>query len=52
MSANRPISASARPVLLLGGAGGLLIAMTLGLWGWYGTTVFFEVLRAGWAACF
>jgi hypothetical protein len=52
MSATRPISEATRPVLLLGGAGALLMAVTLGLWGWYGTTVFFEVLRAGWAACF
>lgn len=51
MSANR-FSATSRPVLLLGGTGGLLIAATLGLWSWYGTSVFFEVLRTGWAACF
>ena len=25
---------------------------TAGLWAWYGTTVFFEILRAGWMACF
>jgi hypothetical protein len=52
MSANRPTSTTGRPALLLGGAGGLLVAATLGLWGWYGTAVFFEALRAGWAACF
>jgi hypothetical protein len=52
MSANRTVSATIRPVLLLGSAGGLLVAATLGLWSWYGTTVFFEALRAGWAACF
>jgi hypothetical protein len=52
MSASRSISVTSRPVLLLGGVGGLLVAATLGLWSWYGTTVFFEALRAGWAACF
>jgi hypothetical protein len=41
-----------RPLLLLGGAGAALIAVTAGLWGWYGTTVFFEMVRTGWAACF
>ena len=41
-----------RPVLLLGSAGALLLAGTAGLWAWYGTTVFFEILRAGWSACF
>jgi hypothetical protein len=39
-------------MLLIGGVSGVLIAATLGLWGWYGTTVFFEILRAGWSACF
>jgi hypothetical protein len=41
-----------RPLLLLGSVGALLLAGTGGLWAWYGTTVFFEVLRAGWSACF
>jgi hypothetical protein len=39
-------------MLLIGSAGGLLVAATVGLWAWYGTSVFFEVLRAGWSACF
>ncbi len=43
---------SLRPMLLLGSVAGALAAATLGLWGWYGTTVFFEILRAGWNACF
>jgi hypothetical protein len=30
----------------------LLIAATLVLWASYGTAVFFEMVRAGWAACF
>ena len=41
-----------RPLLLLAGLGGAAIAATLGLWAFYGTDVFFEIVRAGWAACF
>jgi hypothetical protein len=41
-----------RPMLLLSGAGALLVAGAGGLWAWYGTTVFFEIVRAGWSACF
>jgi hypothetical protein len=42
-----------RPVLLIALAGGaLLLAVTLALWAFYGTAVFFEMLRAGWVACF
>ena len=35
-------------VVLAGGA----IAGTALLWAHYGTAVFFEMVRAGWAACF
>jgi len=41
-----------RPMLLLAGLGGVAMAATLGLWAYYGTAVFFEIARAGWAACF
>ena len=43
-----------RPILvaLLAGAVSLAIALTVGLWAYYGTAVFFEMVRAGWAACF
>ena len=42
-----------RPLLLAGGAVcGALLAATLGLWAYYGTTVFFETLAAGLARCF
>ena len=41
-----------RPLLLLAGLGGAIIAGTLALWAFYGTAVFFEIVRAGWAACF
>ena len=42
-----------RPLLLLLlGLGGAVLAATLSLWAYYGTAVFFEIVRAGWAACF
>jgi len=41
-------------VLLWAGAGtgGLLVAATLVLWFHYGSQVFFEMIRTGFAACF
>jgi len=45
-------SAMARPLVFAGLTGGLLIAGTAGLWVYYGTAVFFELIRAGWMACF
>lgn len=47
-----PAPALTRPLLLLGAVAGVLTLVALALWGWYGTTVFFEILRAGFAACF
>jgi hypothetical protein len=41
-----------RPLLLAALVVALLLAGTLGLWAYYGTAVFFEVVRAGWMACF
>jgi hypothetical protein len=41
-----------RPVLLTALAVGLLLATTITLWAYYGTAVFFEMVRAGWVACF
>jgi hypothetical protein len=41
-----------RPLLLLAVLGGAIMAGVLGLWAYYGTAVFFEIVRAGWAACF
>jgi len=38
--------------MLLGLGGGLVVAATLALWAYYGTAVFFEMVRAGWTACF
>ncbi len=40
------------PALLAGLAGGLVFAAAIGLWAYLGTTVFFEMVRAGWIACF
>lgn len=40
------------PLLLLGLIGGCLVAATIVLWSYYGTAMFFEVIRAGWMACF
>ena len=41
-----------RPLLLIALLGGAMLAATLGLWAYYGTTVFFEMVRTGWMACF
>lgn len=40
------------PVLLAALVGGLLFAAAIGLWAYFGTTVFFEMVRTGWMACF
>jgi hypothetical protein len=34
------------------GVGGLAVLGTLALWFQYGTSVFFETIRAGFSACF
>ena len=39
-------------LLIVAGATGILVAGTAALWGYYGTAVFFEIVRTGWAACF
>jgi hypothetical protein len=44
--------AVSRPLLLLALAGGALASVTIGLWAYYGTAVFLEMVRAGWLACF
>jgi hypothetical protein len=41
-----------RPVVITAVAAVLALAGTFCLWGYYGTAVFFEMLRNGWAACF
>jgi hypothetical protein len=40
------------PILLIAGVIGLIFAGTAALWLHYGTTVFFEMVRSGIAACF
>jgi hypothetical protein len=40
-----------RPLVILAAAGGMIVAATLALWAHYGTTVFFEMVRAGFVAC-
>jgi hypothetical protein len=52
MAVTTTTTAYSRPLLLLAGLGGAIIAGTLVLWVYYGTAVFFEIVRAGWAACF
>jgi hypothetical protein len=52
MPAIGTVAALTRPALLAILAFAILIAATLALWGYYGTTVFFEMVRAGWMACF
>jgi hypothetical protein len=41
-----------RPLVFLAGVFGMLVAATALLWVHYGTAVFFEMIRAGFAACF
>jgi hypothetical protein len=43
---------SLRSLLAAAGAVTLLLGGTVLLWAHYGTTVFFETIRAGFAACF
>jgi hypothetical protein len=44
---------SETPILVFAGAGALAILFaTAWLWAHYGATLFFEVMRAGLAACF
>jgi hypothetical protein len=41
-----------RPLVLAAGVVGLLMAGTIALWAHYGSAVFFEMIKAGLAACF
>jgi len=43
---------SAVPIVLAATVAGLILAGTVALWAHYGTTVFFEMIRAGFVACF
>lgn len=52
MSATVTTGSLSRPLLLASLVGGLMVAATVGLWAYYGTAIFFEMVRAGWIACF
>ena len=52
MSATVSTAGLSRPLLFVALGGALILAATLALWAYYGTAVFFEVVRAGWTACF
>jgi hypothetical protein len=52
MPATASFATRLRPLVLLGLLLGLLAAITVGLWTFYGTTVFFEIVRTGWVSCF
>lgn len=47
-----PAASVPRPLIIAAALAGVLVFSTAGLWAWYGTAVFFEVIRAGWLACF
>jgi len=52
MPENVATATLSRPLMLVAMACGLMLAATFGLWAYYGTTVFFEMVRTGWVACF
>jgi uncharacterized membrane protein len=41
-----------RPLMLAGLLAGVAVLAALALWALYGTAMFFEMVRAGWAMCF
>jgi hypothetical protein len=45
------IRRSWRPLAVIAGLTGTLIAVTLALWAYYGTAVFYEMIAAGIALC-
>jgi len=45
------LGAVPRPLIAAGAAFGALLAAALALWAYYGSTVFFETIAAGIAAC-
>ncbi|WP_027549730.1 hypothetical protein [Bradyrhizobium sp. Cp5.3] len=54
VSDNSPTAGRTPSMLVLAGAGfgGLVVIGALALWFHYGTQVFFEMIRTGFAACF
>ncbi len=51
-TANTEFAPRRSTVLVMGAVLGAVLAGTLALWAHYGTAVFFESIRAGFAACF
>ena len=49
---NSGVSALPWPTLAASVVAGLIVAATIGLWAYFGTTVFLEMVAAGFAACF
>jgi hypothetical protein len=45
-------SITSRPLVLVALLVGVMLAVTLVLWAYHGTAVFFEMVRTGWVACF
>jgi hypothetical protein len=49
--ASQPSRAATLIVGAAAGFAGLLVIGAIGLWAWYGTAVFFEMVKTGIAAC-
>ena len=49
--ATQPSRAATVIVAAAAAFAGLLVVGAIGLWGWYGTAVFFEMVKSGIAAC-
>jgi hypothetical protein len=48
-----PLRAPVRPLMLVAAVvAGMLLAVAVGLWVYYGSAVFYEMIAAGLAACF
>ena len=52
MAAIISTASASRPLMLIALFCGAMLAATLGLWAYYGTAVFFEMVRSGLVACF
>ena len=52
MSDSVASSGRSLPVVIVASFAGLAMAAAVALWAHYGTAVFFEMIRAGFAACF
>ncbi|MBI3703150.1 MAG: hypothetical protein HY244_04670 [Rhizobiales bacterium] len=52
MAATISTASVSRPLMLIALLGGATLAASLGLWAYYGTAVFFEMVRTGFQACF